>query len=146
MKHLFEERMRQDQSAPVFRGSEQNVPSVGTYLHRDSHEFEKVAVSRLNRPDCGLCIKPKWVVLRKGLKQVSPHSSCDFGRIHWIDRSFMRKAIAFSASAVGLLGGGIFAFLNEAKFGGTPWTCVLSASGDRQISETDGFRTSCSRQ
>ncbi len=34
-------------------------------------------------------------------------------------RSFMRKAVALSASSAALLGGGVFAFLNEAKFGGT---------------------------
>jgi L-ascorbate metabolism protein UlaG (beta-lactamase superfamily) len=35
-------------------------------------------------------------------------------------RSFIRKAFAFSAASAGLLGGGLFAFLKEAKFGGTP--------------------------
>lgn len=35
-------------------------------------------------------------------------------------RSFISKAIAFSVSSAGLLGGGIFAFLKEPKFGGTP--------------------------
>ena len=35
-------------------------------------------------------------------------------------RSFIRKALAFSAASAGLLGGGLFAFLKEAKFGGTP--------------------------
>ena len=35
-------------------------------------------------------------------------------------RSFIRKAAAFSAASVGLLGGGLFAFLKETKFGGTP--------------------------
>jgi len=35
-------------------------------------------------------------------------------------RSFIRKALAFSATSAGLLGGGLFAFLKESKFGGTP--------------------------
>src|SRR6266567_8943680 len=35
-------------------------------------------------------------------------------------RSFIRKAIAFSATSAGLLGGGLFAFLKETKFGGIP--------------------------
>src|SRR6266536_426979 len=35
-------------------------------------------------------------------------------------RSFARMAIAFSASSVSLLAGGLFTFLKEAKFGGIP--------------------------
>lgn len=67
---------------PVFRGWERGVPHGGTYREPNGGEFAGVAVAWLNwrlkgdaksakvftGPDCGLCVNPRWVVSRKGIR------------------------------------------------------------------------------
>lgn len=67
---------------PVFRGWERGVPHGGTYREPNGGEFGGVAVAWLNwqmkgdpkaalmfaGPNCGLCVNPRWVVQRKGIR------------------------------------------------------------------------------
>jgi dienelactone hydrolase len=69
-------------TVPAFRAYERGVPHTGTYWDRNGGEFAGVAVAWLNWQlkgdtrsalmfvgnDCGLCVNPKWVVQKKGMR------------------------------------------------------------------------------